>query len=72
MTNIRYLYLQCSLPSMFVVILLYYTAGLEFIYILDKILSVQQEKSGMQMNQSCTININCATAMLALSAQYMS
>jgi len=34
--------------------------------ILDKILSVQQEKSGKQMYQSCTINISRAAAMLAL------
>jgi len=27
---------------------------------------VQQEKSGVQMNQSCTINISHATAMLAV------
>jgi len=40
--------------------------GLEFIDIFDEISSVQQEKSGVQMNQSCTINISCATAMLAV------
>jgi len=44
--------------------------GLEFIDILDKISSVQQEKSGMQMNQSCTINISRATAIVC-GAQYM-
>jgi len=38
--------------------------------ILDEILSVQQEKSGVQMHQSCTINISRATA-IACSAQYM-
>jgi len=38
----------------------YKQSGLEFIDILNDILSVQQEKSGMQMNQLCTINIsNC-------------
>jgi len=39
---------------------------LEFIDILDEISSVQQEKSGVQVNQSCTINISRATAMLAV------
>jgi len=43
------------------------SSRLEFI---DIILSVQQEKSGVQMNQSCTINISCATA-IACSTQYM-
>jgi len=45
-------------------------ASLEFIDILDEISSVQQEKSGVQMNQSCTINISRATA-IACSAQNM-
>jgi len=43
---------------------------MEFIDILDEISSVQQEKSGMPMNQSYTINISRATA-IACSAQYM-
>jgi len=45
-------------------------SGLEFIDILNEILSMQQEKSGVQMNQSCTKNISRATA-IACSAQYM-
>jgi len=44
--------------------------GLKFINILDKISSMQQEKSGMQMNKSFTINISRATAIVC-SAQYM-
>jgi len=41
------------------------SAGLVFIFIIAEILSVQQEKSGVKMNYLCTINISCATSMLA-------
>jgi len=44
-------------------------AGLEFIDILDEISSVQQEKLGMQMNQSCTINI-CAKACNPVATKF--
>jgi len=69
------LYAYYTILCLFYMQFAYYTilcllSGLEFIDILEKISSVQQEKSGVQMNQSRTINISRATA-IACSAQYM-
>jgi len=47
----------------FLVQQLWIGTGLEFINIFDEILSMQQEKSSVQMNQLCTINTSRATAI---------